>query len=110
MSASLTVYETQTGSSIDWGKAKRQVYRLQVRITKAIKAKRYGKAKALSWLLTHSHTAKLLAIKKVTESTGGKTARVDGVYWIKHHRKYQAVKELNHLKQFMSNTYKAKVL
>ena len=40
--------------AIDWPKARRDVRRLQLRIAKAIRAGKYGTAKALSWLLTHS--------------------------------------------------------
>src|SRR6185503_5027682 len=67
--------------SINWNKAKAQIYRLQVRIAKAIHEKRYGKAKALQWLLTHSHYGKLLAVKRVTDSPGSKTPGIDGVIW-----------------------------
>ena len=59
--------------SITWSKVKAQIYWLQVRIAKAIREKRYGKAKALQWLLTHSYYGKLLAVKRVTESPGSKT-------------------------------------
>jgi RNA-directed DNA polymerase len=50
-------------SSINWKETEAEVRRLQMRIAKAIRDKRFGKAKALQWLLTHSHSAKLLAIK-----------------------------------------------
>ena len=52
-----------------------------MRIAKAIRDKRYGKDKALQWLLTHSHSAKLLAIKKVTSNAGSRTSGVDKVRW-----------------------------
>lgn len=48
--------------SIIWTTVEDHVNRLQLRIAKAIKIGRYGKAKALQWLLTHSFYAKLLAI------------------------------------------------
>jgi N-terminal domain of reverse transcriptase len=35
-----------------------------VRIAKAIKLGRHGKAKAIQWILTHSYYAKLLAVKR----------------------------------------------
>ena len=95
MSASSTLTAASAWSSIDWGKAERRVSRLQMRMAKAIKAGRYGKAKALSWLLTHSRSAKLLAIKHVTETKGRKTAGVDGEHWKSASRKHQAVTELN---------------
>ena len=51
---------------INWDKVKQRVRSLQCRIAKAIKQGRRGKAKALQWLLTHSFSAKLFAIKRVT--------------------------------------------
>ena len=45
--------------TVDWSKARRNVRRLQLRIAKAIRAGKHGKARALSWLLTHSHSARL---------------------------------------------------
>ena len=63
--------------AVEWPKARHNVRRLQLRIAKAIRAGKYGKAKALSWLLTHSHSAKLLAVKQVTENKGAKTPGVD---------------------------------
>ena len=41
-------------NAINWHKVEAHVRRLQLRIAKAIKIKRYGKVKALQWLLTHS--------------------------------------------------------
>lgn len=65
--------------AINWQTVETQVSRLQLRIAKAIKIGRYGKAKALQWLLTHSFFAKLLAVRKVTQNTGKHTAGIDGV-------------------------------
>lgn len=67
--------------TIDWKIVEEQVRRLQLRIAKAIENGRYNKAKALQWLLTHSFSAKLLAIKRVTQNTGKRTPGVDGVIW-----------------------------
>ena len=64
---------TSDWQAIDWPRARRTVRRLQLRIAKAIGAGRHGNAKALSWLLTHSRSAKLLAVKRVTENKGAKT-------------------------------------
>ena len=66
---------------INWDRAKQEVKLLQQRIVKATKQGRYNKVKALQWLLVHSFTAKLLAVKRITENTGGHTAGVDGVLW-----------------------------
>jgi len=80
--------------AIDWPKVQRSVRRLQLRIAKAIRAGQYGKAKALSWLLTHSRAAKLMAVKRVTENKGAKTPGVDNVIWRTDRQKYAAVQNL----------------
>ena len=51
--------------AIDWQTAERSVRRLQVRIAKATRARRWGKVYALQRLLTHSFAAKLLAVRRV---------------------------------------------
>jgi RNA-directed DNA polymerase len=80
--------------SIDWAKAEKRVYRLQMRIAKAVKEARWGKVRALQRLLTTSYEAKLLAIKRVTESQGSRTAGIDGEVWRSPSRKYQAITQL----------------
>jgi RNA-directed DNA polymerase len=80
--------------AIEWPKVRCAVRRLQLRIAKAIRAGKYGKAKALSWLLTHSRSAKLLAVKRVTENKGAKTPGVDNVVWRTDRQKYAAVQNL----------------
>jgi RNA-directed DNA polymerase len=80
--------------AIDWPKVRRDVRRLQLRIAKAIGAGKHGKAKALSWLLTHSRSAKLLAVKRVTENKGAKTPGVDNKLWRTDRQKYAAVQNL----------------
>jgi len=80
--------------SIDWEAVKAQVFRLQMRIAKAVRAGRHGKVKALQWLLTHSFYAKLLAVKRVAQNRGGKTPGVDKVVWKTPQQKMKAVQSL----------------
>ena len=54
------------------------VSRLQERIVKAQEAHRYNKVKALQHLLTHSQSARILAVERVTENDGRDTPGVDG--------------------------------
>lgn len=68
-------------NAIDWQTVEEQVRRLQMRIAKAIKRGKHGKAKVLQWILTHSFYAKLLAVKRVTQNKGSRTPGVDGVIW-----------------------------
>lgn len=76
--------------AIDWQTVENHVNRLQLRIAKAIKIGRYGKAKALQWILTHSFFAKLLAVKRVTQNAGKYTAGVDRVVWKTNKQKINA--------------------
>lgn len=67
--------------SINWKKTLTDVRQLQMRIAKAYREGKYGKAKALQWVLTHSFSAKLIAVKRVTQNDGAKTPGVDNVVW-----------------------------
>ncbi len=80
--------------SLDWQKIEKRVKRLQVRIAKATRDECYGKVNSLQWLLTHSFDAKLLAVKRVTENRGKKTAGVDGVLWKTSLQKLEAARSL----------------
>ncbi len=83
-----------TWHSIDWAKAHRQVRRLQMRIAKAVRDRRWNKVKTLQWLLTHSFSGKALAMKRVTENRGKKTPGVDGETWDTPAMKAKAVTSL----------------
>ena len=89
---------------IDWTKARQEVKSLQSRIVKAIKQGRYNKAKSLQWLLTHSLSAKLLAVKRVTENKGKYTPGIDGELWLSPLKKMMAAESLKR------KGYKAKPL
>lgn len=79
---------------IDWDHVRNQVKRMQIRIAKAVRENRIGKAKALQRLLSHSFYAKLLAVKRVSENKGAKTAGIDGVKWRTPKQKMKAVFDL----------------
>jgi RNA-directed DNA polymerase len=81
--------------ALDWEKAHRTVRRLQARIVKATQEGRWGKVKALQHLLTHSFSAKMLAVKRVTENQGKRTPGVDGELWDTPRKKAQAVQMLH---------------
>lgn len=80
--------------AINWPKVYQEVRRLQVRIVKAQQEGKVGKVKALQHLLTHSFSGKALAVRRVTENQGGKTAGVDKVTWDTPLKKATAVHEL----------------
>ena len=80
--------------AIAWQAIVPQVLRLQMRIAKAVREGRWGKAKCLQWLLTHSYAAKLLAVRRVTQNAGRKTAGVDGIVWRAAAQKLKAARSL----------------
>ena len=80
--------------SADWRAVNQNVRRLQARIVKATRVKRWNKVKALQHLLTHSLSGKLFAVRQVTENSGKKTSGVDKVTWETPEKKMQAVQSL----------------
>jgi len=80
--------------SLNWVNLHRNVSRLQARIVKAVQAGRWGKVKALQHLLTHSFSAKTMAVKRVTENSGKRTPGVDGILWDSPEKKTKAIGQL----------------
>ena len=80
--------------AIEWRKVHQNVRRLQVRIVKATQEERWGKVKALQRLLTRSFSGKALAVKRVTENKGKRTAGVDGEIWSTTRDKQTAIERL----------------
>ncbi len=87
--------KTNAWKSYDWKKAEKSVRRLQVRIAKAVKDGRWGKAKALQRILVRSHAARMLAVKRVTSNKGKRTPGVDGILWTTPRQKILAVDTLH---------------
>ena len=79
---------------IDWQSVSHNVRRLQARIVKATKEKRWGKVKALQRLLTHSFSGKALAVRRVTENQGKHTPGVDQITWNTPQKKLNAIYSL----------------
>lgn len=80
--------------TIVWKKVIQNVRRLQRRIAKAVKEGRWGKAKALMYLVSKSYYAKLLAVFRVTTNKGGCTPGVDNTIWLNGYDKLQAANDL----------------
>jgi RNA-directed DNA polymerase len=80
--------------AINWRAVYRNVRRLQARIVKATQEGRWNKVKALQRLLTHSFSGRVLAVRRVTENKGKRTAGVDGVLWNTPAKKGKAVGQL----------------
>lgn len=89
-SAGASFHKQVDWHSINWLAVHRTVSRLQARIVKARQEGRWGKVKALQHLLTHSFSARVLAIRRVTENQGKRTAGVDGELWNTPQKKAKA--------------------
>ena len=74
-----------------WEQIRQEVRRLQMRIAKAIKEKKYGRARSLQWILTHSHAAKMMAVERVTTNKGSRTPGIDKMVWRTDYQKTVAV-------------------
>ncbi|MEM9848049.1 MAG: reverse transcriptase N-terminal domain-containing protein, partial [Bacteroidota bacterium] len=79
---------------IDWQRATRIVKQLQTRIVKAVKMQKWKRVRSLQRLLTHSTSAKVLAIRRVSENIGSRTAGIDGEKWDSAAKKQQATAQL----------------
>ncbi|HAT8249056.1 TPA: group II intron reverse transcriptase/maturase, partial [Legionella pneumophila] len=80
--------------TINWLACHEEVKKLQRRIAKATREKRWRKVNSLQWLLTHSFSAKAIAVKRVTENKGKRTAGVDGKIWSTPEAKSKAITQL----------------
>jgi len=75
-----------------------------MRIAQATRQRRWGKVKALQWLLTHSRYAKLLAVRRVAGNRGKYTPGIDKKIWTSAAAKWKATQDLR------SRGYRAKPL
>jgi len=80
--------------NIDWKQVEERVNRLQARIAKAVKDGIWHLVKRLRYLLTNSFFAKLLAVRKVTQTRGRRTAGIDGETWSSSQSKMKAALSL----------------
>jgi RNA-directed DNA polymerase len=67
---------------------------MQTRLTKATQEGNWRRVKALQRWLTHSFCAKALAVRRVTENQGKRTAGVDRQLWETPAQKYAAIARL----------------
>ena len=71
--------QSESCKQLPWKKFRRNLFRLQVRLWKAIRAGDKARARNLQKLILRSQSARLLAIRQVTQlNQGKKTAGVDG--------------------------------
>jgi len=71
----------QNWNRINWVAVEALVSRMQMRIAKSIRLKRWSRAKALQRLLSRSFYARLLAVKRIMSNKGSRTPGIDGRVW-----------------------------
>ena len=91
---------------INWKHCNAVVRSLQRRIVKSIRQGAWRKAKRLCYLLTRSFAARALAVKRVTENKGKRTAGIDGIKWTTPRQKYFAVELIAKWKQYQPKSLK----
>ena len=87
-------------ADIPWSQYEKQVQKLQRRIAKAVRDRKFGKAKALQNILTRSLAARALAVRRVTTNKGARTPGVDRVRWATHTQKMKALKKLTQRRRY----------
>ncbi len=86
--------------SINWSGCYRAVKSLQKRIVKALQEGNWRKVKRLSYLLVRSLAGRTMAVKRVTENSGKKTAGIDGKLWKTPQQKAKAVEKIGQWKNY----------
>src|SRR5690606_31932370 len=81
-------------TAIDWRRVQKNVRVMQSRLAKATQDGNWRRVKALQRWLTRSFCAKALAVKRVTENQGKRTAGVDRQLWDTPLQKYAAIATL----------------
>lgn len=81
-------------AAINWRLVQKNVRVMQIRLAKATQEGNWRRVKALQRWLTHSFSAKALAVKRVTENQGKRTAGVDRQLWDTPPQKYAAIAQL----------------
>lgn len=81
-------------AAIDWRHVQKNVRVMQIRLTKATQEGDWRRVKSLQRWLTRSFSAKALAVKRVTENQGKRTAGVDRQLWDTPPQKFAAIAQL----------------
>jgi len=81
-------------AAINWRRSQKNVRVMQSRLAKATQERNWRRVKTLQRWLTRSFSAKALAVKRVTENQGKRTAGVDRELWDSPQQKYAAIAQL----------------
>lgn len=98
---------SESWKNLPWKKFRKDLFRLQVRLFKAVKAGDKRKARSLQKLILKSQAARFLAIRQVTQlNAGKKTAGIDGKASLNFEERFQLG---NVLKQHHHNWHHSKL-
>ncbi len=87
---------SESWKKLPWKKFRKNLFRLQRRIYKAVRTGNIRKAKSLQKLILKSTSAKLLAIRQVTQlNQGKKTAGIDGKKALTFKERFELLTMLN---------------
>lgn len=81
-------------TTMQWRRVERNVRAMQIRIAKATQEGDWRRVKALQRSLTRSFSAKALAVRRVTENQGKRTAGVDRELWDSPEVRWKAIGRL----------------
>src|SRR6266849_6696485 len=88
--------ESEAWNKLPWRKLEQHVYRIQKRIYRASQRGETRKVEKLQKLLLKSKSARLLAVRRVTqENQGKKTAGIDGVKSVPPHARFTLAEQLH---------------
>ncbi|MFM0754520.1 group II intron reverse transcriptase/maturase [Paraburkholderia strydomiana] len=77
--------------AVDWRRVERNVRGMQIRIAKATRESDWRRVKALQRMLTRTLSAKLYAVRRVTQNQGARTAGVDRELWDSPESRWEAI-------------------
>ncbi|WP_424100922.1 reverse transcriptase domain-containing protein [Moorena producens] len=90
------VKHSELWKSQKWKKIRQNLFRLQKRVYKAVRAGDLKKARSLQKLILKSRSAQLLAVRQVTQlNKGKKTAGVDGLSSLNYRERMELVETLS---------------
>ncbi|MEO1376647.1 MAG: reverse transcriptase domain-containing protein [Cyanobacteria bacterium J06635_10] len=92
---------SESWKNLPWKKFRKNLFRLQKRIFKAVRIGDIARAKSLQKLVLKSTSAKLLAIRQVTQlNKGRKTAGIDGKKALNFKERFELLKLLSQAKNW----------
>ncbi len=88
-------FNSESWKNLPWKKFQKDLFRLQKRVWKAVRAGDKRKARSLQKLILRSQAARFLAIRQVTQlNAGKKTAGIDGKTALTFKERFELEEEL----------------